>query len=108
MKKYFDFNKFYAEEIKDCVESHINCIDDDLIELHEITKETAKESIKNPPFPLYLDECEIDFERQLIIIDFSEEYNNSTEAGTDISFSRFYIVYSVKEEMIIILGEEQG
>lgn len=105
---YFNFEKFYETEIENNIEDYIDWIEDGDIKLDCLTKQEAIGYLKNPPFPLFLDECQINFEKQTIIIDFSEEYDNSTESGYDVSYCRFYIEYSIKDECIISLGSEQG
>lgn len=110
LDKYIDFQSIWDKEVhtfttKEEVEQYL---EDFEVNLVNCTKEEAVVSLLNPPFPLELRNCELNLRTNQLLFDFSEEYDNSTESGYDVSFSSFFVVYDIEEECIVLIGEEHG
>ena len=108
INNYFDFQKFFDEEVCADVPDWRSYFKDYEVELDKLNLEEALSYMQKIPFPICLSECDIDFDNRTIIFNFSEEYDNSTEVGTDISFCAFYVVYSIRDEIITTVRWEQG
>lgn len=106
--KYFDFEKCWEEVSKDLLTN--NYIEDADIELFNITKIQVMAFIKAPTISMFLEECYIESNAGInhIRFHFAEEYDNSTEAGTDISFYSITFYYDFINEVFTEIEEEQG
>lgn len=106
INKYFDFEKFWEEEIfSDFEEGDIEDFD---IDLYDLTASEAITYLKNMPFPLCLSECELRLEENEILFDFSKEFNESNESGYNVSYCRIFVTWSITEEYITSIGYEHG